>query len=268
MKIGLFFKVVLAVIVLTFSMGCGNQRALSEPDRGVVQRGPVLASDAANTLLVVRGSRIAFHDSPLDYFFNATGRGPVSSVDMFDPLKPLIYFQRQQRLVTLDNTLSLQSEIDMLTVGFENTALVCRSFSNHFWVYDENLNELIRTDHRFSPVARTGNLSLFFSDITIGRIREKVNTLYVLSPGRGIMLFDLFARHIRTFEAPDVIAFDVWQNELFLLSAGGILSVLDMQSLESKELLMPTGLEPIDLAVLKTSVALADEGKLTTIQRP
>jgi|GEM_PF-6801540 len=181
----------------------------------------LLATDGANTTIVGDASAIKTVRSPQQYMFNSAGRGAAACIDLFDPLKPLVYFSGQRRLMVLDNTLSVQSETNLLEVGLENVALVCRSFSHHYWVFDENLNEIIRCDAFFKPVARTGNIARFYKVTSISKMKENGNLLFAMETGKGVHVFDPFANRVRFLPFPDVVSFDVFDAEVMAIDSSG-----------------------------------------------
>lgn len=240
------------------AMGCTGPKSLR-----TISEDFVLATDGSNTTLVAGSSEIKFINSPLNYMFNTAGRGQASSIDLFDPLKPVVYFARQKKLLIFDNTLSLQSEIDLIQNGHENAALVCRSFSGHYWIYDENLNEIIRCDGFFKPVARTGNLGMYYKVNSFAKIKENGNSLFALAPGKGIYIFDLFAKFQRFIPMPEIVSFDVWDDLILALQKSGYVTAVSFDGLNEFVYFEQVFPGASGVGILKETIAIGTGGEVS-----
>lgn len=165
--------------------------------------GPVdrFTTDDLGNLYVLRGNDLDLYDSDGTHLahnsFNAFG--PISRIDAFSSLKPLIFSRGQGQLALLDNTLSIQgAAINLPANGFAQVALACMGVQSRFWVYDERETALKRLDGQLNTVANTGRLDqiLYFTPQPT-YMEEADGRLYVVDPDQGVMVFDLFGTFVR-----------------------------------------------------------------------
>lgn len=130
--------------------------------------------------------------------FNAFG--PISRIDAFSSLKPLIFSRAQGRLALLDNTLSMQgSVINLPRSGFPQVTLACMGVQSCFWFFDEREMALQRVDAQLQPLANSGRLDQvlpFTPQPTY--MEESDGRLYLVDPEHGVLVFDLFGSYVRT----------------------------------------------------------------------
>jgi hypothetical protein len=143
--------------------------------------------------------------------------GAITTVDVTNPLKILVYYRDFQQIVFLDNQLSANSEaVSLEKLGYEQTELVCAGSNNSFWIYNKQNNELIRFNETSKKIASTGNLKqVLQTDIAPTFMLEHNNYLYLNSPETGIYVFDIFGafskiialRELRNFQVSDNLVY-------------------------------------------------------------
>lgn len=147
--------------------------------------------------------------------------GAIHSLDLRDPLKPMIYFRGSGKLVFLDNTMSVQGEvIDLFDSPVSQPELACSSVEHHVWVFDAVNQELLRLNAQLRIQARSGNLmQLIGHSIKATTIMERDNQIYLVDPERGVLEFDLFASYLGTRKVEGVRFLDVRKERAYALTA-------------------------------------------------
>jgi len=85
--------------------------------------------------------------------------GTLENIDVTNALRILLYFKDFQRILFLDSQLSQNGDVIELTnLGLEQASLVCSSFNNGFWVYNQANNELLRFNQSLEISVKSGNL--------------------------------------------------------------------------------------------------------------
>jgi hypothetical protein len=137
--------------------------------------------------------------------------GKLTKADFSDPLRPLLYYRDQGLVQVLDNTLSEQgAPVDLWSTLETNIWLACLSIDNHFWFYDTDNFELIRTDRNFEEISRSGNLiQVLGHGIMPEWMVERNSLLYISDPEYGVMMFDLFGTYIKTLPVKGLDRFQV-----------------------------------------------------------
>jgi hypothetical protein len=133
---------------------------------------------------------LLFKNSELDY-------GNIHSIDLTNPLQPILFYKEQGKIAFLDNTLSLQgSIIDLFDYGFGQIECFGGSRGDAYWLWDVSSTELVRVNKQFVRLSSSGNLSqLLGREIHPTQIQESGNSLYVTDPAYGVMIFDIYGNY-------------------------------------------------------------------------
>lgn len=166
--------------------------------------------------------------------------GRISSVDFKFSLKPLLFYRELNAVVILDNTLSMQGNPVKLSNHNINWATVAaKSVDNHYWFYDAQIFEIIRTDISFKHVRSSGNISqLIGFDIDPVFMVEQNNWLYVNNPATGILVFDIFGTYYKQIPLTGLDTFQVTDSQILYLKDGKICSY-DLTTFEKYDIELP-----------------------------
>ena len=129
--------------------------------------------------------------------------GSIDQVDVSNPLRPLLFYKDQGLIIVLDNTLSQQKNpISLNELGLYQTSCIANSnFDNGIWLYDVDVNEIIKIDHLSQIIYRSGNLSVLIPNMEfpILFLKEKNRKLYVVTQNK-IFVLDQFGSLLRIIE--------------------------------------------------------------------
>ncbi len=126
--------------------------------------------------------------------------GKITSVDVSNPLRILVFFESSNAIVFINNELSeIEHPIFLDDLGLMEISAICSSNINGFWVYnrlksrvefyDENL-KLVHAGH--DQRATIGENNRILSAQMNGKF------LYLNVENVGILVFDMFANYIKT----------------------------------------------------------------------
>lgn len=223
------------VFLLVFSffqhLAIGQMKLLKEFP---VKNPQILCSDELGNYYVSDGQEILkfnFKDS-LFMRYSALNLGTISSIDVTNPLKILVFYKEISRIAFMDNTLSNYSEsLDLQDLGLDQATLACTSYDNGIWIYDRINFQLIRFNKKFEKQYSTKNLNLIVkSDFLPNFMLEKENFLYVNDPQSGIAVFDAFGGFLKTIPIRGLTNFQVTQNRINYVK-DGIYYSFDMKKL-------------------------------------
>jgi hypothetical protein len=209
--------------------------------------------------------------------FNAQGKemarnsiktlGRIHAIDAFYSLKPLLFSREQGLVAMLDNTLSLQTTLDLSRGGYPQVTLACASVQNAYWLFDDREMALVRVDAQLRKLADTGRLDqLLGMAVRPAAMLEFENWLYVNVPGEGILVFDLFGTYARTIPLKDVAGFEVRGNMLHALTPTAHL-MYDMRSFAVDTLPLPNERPVLGLRVERGRAYLLDAQGITVFGR-
>tara|TARA_Y100000385_G_scaffold262438_1_gene294059 strand:+ start:155 stop:892 length:738 start_codon:yes stop_codon:yes gene_type:complete len=127
--------------------------------------------------------------------------GDISQIDVTNPLRPLLFYKDQGIVTVLDNTLSQQKqEISLNEIGLYQAKCIANSnFDNGIWLYDIDINEIIKIDHLSNIIYRSGNLSVILDKMSspVISLYEKNKRLYAITKNK-VYVLDQFGSLIKT----------------------------------------------------------------------
>ena len=104
----------------------------------------------------------------------------------------MLFYKDQGVILALDNTLSLQkSEISLNELGLYQTNCISNSnFDNGIWLYDLDVNEIIKINYLSEITFKSGNLSVILPKMNfpILKMKEKNKKLYAVTSDQVFIL--------------------------------------------------------------------------------
>ena len=129
------------------------------------------------------------------YHYSNKLLGNIDQIDISNPLRPLLFYKDQGLIIVLDNTLSQQKEpMSLNELGLYQTSCIANSnFDNGIWLYDIDVNEIIKINNLSQVNYRSGNLSVLIPNMKfpILNLKEKNRKLYVVTRNK-IFVMDQF----------------------------------------------------------------------------
>jgi hypothetical protein len=183
----------------------------------IISSHEIAISDKLGNIYVVKKDElIKYKDGLAIKVFSKKTLGPISSLDVSNPLRLLLFYKNSNKITFLDNQLSENSGIiDLFQLLNVSPLLLCNSSNNQFWLFDQNNTELLKVKLDLSISNRTGNLNnQIESNINPNAMREINNQLFLNDPSKGVFIFDYFGTLIKKIPIKNVAQFDVVNNEL------------------------------------------------------
>ncbi|MFM7309545.1 MAG: hypothetical protein ACKOZY_02970 [Flavobacteriales bacterium] len=150
--------------------------------------------------------------------------GEVTSFDVTNPMKPFIFVQGTGKLVFFDNTLSRQSdEVDLFAKGYQQVECVAGSRGDAYWLWDAYQMELIKVDGRFQKQSSSGNLAVLLGkELHPIQVLERDQSVYVLDPQVGVLVFDIYGTYRTTRALNGGRAMEVSNEWLYVMSSNAV----------------------------------------------
>lgn len=119
--------------------------------------------------------------------------GPLSGMDVSNPLQPILYYGDGVRFVVLDRFLNPATRIDLQATDILQLNTWSRSYDNQLWLFDPIAYALKKVD-------LTGKLQWSTPDfrLLLGkpfqpvRLFDQDRNLYLYEPRQGVYVFDYF----------------------------------------------------------------------------
>ena len=124
------------------------------------------STDNDGNLYTINQDEVIKYDSKgeLKFRFSNKALGNVSHLDARNKLKILLFYKDFSKILFLDNMLAESSNTILLQdLRLDQTNVVCTSFNNGFWVFDQINFNFARLDQNLRISHETGNLSLLLS---------------------------------------------------------------------------------------------------------
>lgn len=188
--------------------------------------GGTFTTDNLQDVYVYTGNVLKKYDAhgKMLYLHGDKSYGSISSVDVTDPLKVMVFYKDFPEIVLLDNTLSQNgSPISPTDLGFPNTTLACISHDNGAWLYEAQNLQLVHVDINLNVTQKTGNLmQLLGFPINPNYLLEYNNYLYMNDSAQGILIFDIYGTYFKTIPIKGLTTFEIRGNDLFYTQANRI----------------------------------------------
>lgn len=228
------------------SLACGTA-AVAQPDSTHWRiDGPanLFTTDELGHLYLLKGNDLFLYDRNGKLVarnsFNAFG--PISSIDAFPSLKPMIFSSDQGQMALLDNTLSFRgSAIDLARAGFPWVDLACTGVQDRFWFFNERDLTLVRVDGRLNMQNNSGRLDQVLGFAPQPTYMEETDDrLYLVDPANGVLVFDLFGTFVRTLPITGVDRVQVREGMVWYVRDGA-LNRYDLRSFATDTVPWPAG---------------------------
>lgn len=207
--------------LVLFLLGCSQafgQNSFFEPVFEVDRKHQFIWTDNLQNLYLINESEIEMYASNGEPKFKNSqlNLGQITGVDFNYSLKPLVFFGNTNTALILDNTLSVQGNpINLSDYGLNWVTAAAKSVDNHYWFFDTQTLELVRTDNRFKKVRSAGNISqLLGFDVQPNFIEEHNSWVYVNNPETGILVFDIFGTYFKQIPIVGLTNFQVTDQYL------------------------------------------------------
>lgn len=153
----------------------------------------IVKVDNLNRIYVVNDKNVVVNYSPENkelYRYANNRSGKISTVDVSNPLRVVLFYDDFNHVKVLDNTLSVISELSLSEMYSDITA--CSSTNDgHLWIYDPIQFRLLKIRDNGDILVESSNVNDFgMNNVVISEIMEKNNTVVLCDKNKGFYIFD------------------------------------------------------------------------------
>ncbi|HTA81642.1 MAG TPA: hypothetical protein VK783_01820 [Bacteroidia bacterium] len=178
-------------------------------------------TDNLQNVYVFEGNTLKKYNASgaLLYTHSDKSYGDITSVDVFDPMKVMVFYKGFPQIVYLDNTLSQNGNtISPADMGYPLASMACMSHDNGLWIYDDQVAQLIRFDVNLTPLQKTGSLNqLLGISVNPISLSEYNGYEYLNDTTQGILVFDAFGTYYKTLPFIGLKHFEVSGDDVFYI---------------------------------------------------
>ena len=188
------WKIVTKLLVLSLIFNISNAQNINEKPFKLFSKSEKIEIDQYGFIYHInKDNLVKFNKEGLPlYNYSNKLLGNITQLDISNPLRPLLFYKDQGIILALDNTLSLQkSEISLNELALYQTSSISNSnFDNGIWLYDIDVNEVIKINYQAEVVFKSGNLSVILPNMQfpILKLLEKNKKLYGVTSTQIIVL--------------------------------------------------------------------------------
>lgn len=141
--------------------------------------------------------------------------GMITSIDVSDPLKILVFYEDFLGIVALDKTLSLIANYSLIDMGFYSVSAVGHSRDDNFWIYDNTSFRLKKLDKNGEVFYETERFNQLFEELgEVLQILEQENKLYVNTASGNILVFDRMGTYQQSIPLPAFSYIQIIQGKI------------------------------------------------------
>jgi hypothetical protein len=170
--------------------------------------------------------------------------GQLFSIDVSNPLQPLLFYKNFSTIVLLDRFLANRTTIDLRRSGILQPGAAGISYDNNIWVYDEWDNKLKKLNDQGQLLLETADFRTAFSrTLRPQRIIDNNTLVYLADSSAGIFVFDIYGTYKKRIDLVHWTSLTIKDN--FVVStATNAINAYHMQTFQVKQVPMPVFISP------------------------
>jgi hypothetical protein len=200
-----------------------------------------LHADRLNRIYVLNSSGLFQYDNQCNLLASFTKKlaGGITSVDVSNPLKILVFSRAEQKIYVLNDQLHVQSEISLADLGIIQAVVVCNSRGDGFRVYDQATHKLLRFDYTLNLIQE----NILSPDIkgNFDPVKMDENEKFIAIGNRksGILLFDRYGNYQHAFSSVPEETFYLTDSEIAFTKGDTLIFQNSFKVNENKTELLP-----------------------------
>ena len=170
--------------------------------------------------------------------------GKLYSIDVSNPLKPLLFYKDFSIIVVLDRNMANKAAIRLRQNNILQPSAIGLSYDNNIWIFDQYDYKLKKIDEGGNLLSQTDDFrTLFNQNIVPQKIINDNGFVYLADSASGIFVFDNYGTYKRKILLKDWTTVDVWNNMVIRLSKDAIV-VYNPVNFTERSLKFPSGFTP------------------------
>ncbi|MCC6727669.1 MAG: hypothetical protein IT258_24395 [Saprospiraceae bacterium] len=190
--------------------------------------------------------------------------GEATLLDATNPFHLLLFFAQHQTVLTLDRTLNVSGQFNLMQMGFQRADAVGMASDGALWVYDEASFLLKKIKADGTVVVQGNDLSLSVGQsLHPNFLLEREQTVFVNDPAVGVLVFDIFGQYRKSIPLLGLTEFQVIEDQLIYGKDGQLWS-FHLTALLERPFTLPFEVKPsCKMRVVNGWVFVLEDGLLT-----
>jgi hypothetical protein len=179
--------------------------------------------------------------------------GKLQSIDVSNPLRPVLFYRDFSTIVILDRFLSQRTVLDLRKFNIFQASAVALSYDNNLWVFDEFDNKLKKIDEQGNLLMATADFRMLFNeDLRPLRIINESGLVYLADTTRGIVVFDNYGSFKRKIPVMNWNGLAIKENTIIYTNNIGI-NYYNISNFTEGKRTLPSGFLPFARAFLSST---------------
>ena len=177
--------------------------------------------------------------------FNGMRRfGKLQTIDVSNPLRPLLFYQDFSTVVLLDRLLANRAFVNLRNSNILQPTAIGLSYDNNIWVFDQYDYKLKKINESGDLLLQTDDFrTLFNINFTPQKIINDNGFVYLADSANGIFVFDNYGTYKRKILLKGWQTVDVWNDRIIRLNKDAVV-VYNPANFTEKSLKFPSGFTP------------------------
>ncbi|TCZ71016.1 hypothetical protein [Flaviaesturariibacter aridisoli] len=173
-------------------------------------------------------------------FNNVRRFGRLYSLDVSNPLRPLLFYKDFSTVVLLDRLLSQKAVLDLRRARIAQATAAATSYDNNIWIFDAVEAKLRKLDESGRLLMETPDFRQLFSfDFVPEKIVDGDKAVYLFDPRAGVLVFDYYGTYQRRYPVESWALLGVLDRQLIGVQ-GGSLVLLNTGTLLQRQYQFPS----------------------------
>ena len=145
--------------------------------------------------------------------------GKLYTIDVSNPLKPLLFYKDFSNVVVLDRFLANRTSLNLRQYNILQPTAIGLSYDNNIWVFDQYDNKLKKVDESGNILLQTDDFrTLFNQSFAPQKIINDNGFVYLADSAKGIFVFDNYGTYKRKIQLQKWTTIDIWKGMVVRLS--------------------------------------------------
>lgn len=170
--------------------------------------------------------------------------GKLHTIDVSNPLKPLLFYRDYSNIVVLDRFLANRASLNLRQYNILQPTAIGLSYDNNIWVFDQFDYKLKKVDESGNLLLQTDDFrQLFGQSFAPQKIINDNGFVYLADSAVGIFVFDNYGTYKRKILLKNWSTIDIWNGMVVRLSNDAVV-VYNPTNFSEKSLKYPPSFTP------------------------
>ncbi len=239
----------LIIVILLFNVHTDKQWILTKT---LNVKGGNITIDNLQNIYIISDNTLLKYDKHGNYLseYSNNYSGLITSVDVSDPMRILIFYEEFNQIIFLDNNLSeIGSPILLDDLNYGPIKLASGSEQSGFWIYCVQLQQILHLNKDLKLVNKSPKLSsIITNDLAPNFLLEKNNNVYLNLPNTGILVFNSYGHYLKTLPLKELDDFQI-NNQKVTFNRNNCIITFNMKLIDYDTLCINESDSIIDIKV-------------------